>query len=295
MTQLVLSRRFGKPDSHLLETYEADGGYQAARKALAMSPDDVIEEMKKANLRGRGGAGFPAGIKWSFMPKQDGKTHFLCVNADEGEPGTFKDRALMRNDPHQLIEGIIIACYAMRAEYSYIYVRGEMWDEKQILWDAIKECRAKGYLGKGIFGTNVNLHIAVHTGAGAYVCGEETAMINSIEGKRGEPRLKPPFPAQVGAFGMPTTVNNVETISNVPHIINNGGEWFSGLSLVEKDGGTRLYGISGAVKKPGLYELPQGQAQHENADLRHRRWNERRPGAQSRDSGRFVLSGAAAG
>ena len=257
MSELVLSRRFSKPDSHLLSTYEADGGYQAARKALAMGQDAVIEEVKKANLRGRGGAGFPAGIKWSFMPKDDGRDHFLCVNADEGEPGTFKDRALMRFDPHQLLEGIIIACYAMRAEYSYIYVRGEMWDEKQILENAIKECRAKNYLGKGIFGTSNNLHVAVCTGAGAYVCGEETAMINSIEGKRGEPRLKPPFPAAVGAFGMPTTVNNVETISNVPHIINKGGEWFAALG-VEKDGGTRLYGVSGCVKNPGLFERPQG-------------------------------------
>ena len=257
MSELVLSKRFNTPDSHLLSTYEADGGYQAARKALDMTPEEVVEEVKKANLRGRGGAGFPAGIKWSFMPKDDGKPHFLCVNADEGEPGTFKDRSLMRFDPHQLLEGIIIGCHAIRAEYSYIYVRGEMWDEKEILWNAIRELRAKNYLGKGIFGTKNNLHIAVCTGAGAYVCGEETAMINSIEGKRGEPRLKPPFPAQVGAFGMPTTVNNVETISNIPHILKNGGEWFASLG-VEKDGGTRMYGVSGPVKNPGLFERPQG-------------------------------------
>jgi NADH-quinone oxidoreductase subunit F len=257
MSEQVLSKRFGKPDSRKLSTYEADGGYQAARKAIEMGPEGIIEEVKKANLRGRGGAGFPAGVKWSFMPKNDGKPHFLCVNADEGEPGTFKDRALMRNDPHQLIEGIIIACHAIRAEKAYIYVRGEMWEEKDILWAAIHECREKGYLGDNIFGTGNKCDVVVCTGAGAYVCGEETAMINSIEGKRGEPRLKPPFPAQVGVFGLPTTVNNVETISNAPHIIKNGAEWFAGLG-VERDGGTRLFGVSGPVKRPGLYERPQG-------------------------------------
>jgi len=257
MNELVISKRFEKEDSHLLASYEEDGGYLAIRKALKMEPDAIIEEVKKANLRGRGGAGFPAGIKWSFMPKDDGRDHYLCVNADEGEPGTFKDRALLRNDPHQLLEGMMIACYSMRAEYAYIYVRGEMWEEKDILWKAIHECRDKGYLGKGIFGSKINLHVAVCTGAGAYICGEETAMINSIEGLRGEPRLKPPFPAVSGVFSMPTTVNNVETLSNVPHIINKGGEWFSNLGA-EKDGGTRLFGVSGAVKKPGLYERPQG-------------------------------------
>ncbi|RJO63129.1 MAG: NADH oxidoreductase (quinone) subunit F [Myxococcales bacterium] len=255
--ELVLTKRFGKPNSHLLATYEADGGYQAARKALAMTPEEVVAEVKKANLRGRGGAGFPAGVKWSFMPKEDGRPHFLCVNADEGEPGTFKDRALMRHDPHQLLEGIIIASHAIRADYAMIYVRGEMWDEKAILMGAIKEARARGYFGKGIFGTAKNLHCTVVTGAGAYICGEETAMINSMEGKRGEPRLKPPFPAQVGAFGMPSTVNNVETISNAPHILGKGGEWFTSLGL-PNDGGTRLFGVSGNVKKPGIYELPQG-------------------------------------
>ena len=254
---LVLSKRFNKPNSQLLEGYEADGGYRAARKALDMTPDEVIEEVKKANLRGRGGAGFPAGVKWGFMPRDGDKPNFLCVNADEGEPGTFKDRALLRHDPHQLMEGIIIASYAIRAEHCYIYVRGEMWEEKEILNRAIGELRGKNYLGKGIFGTGNDLHVAVCTGAGAYVCGEETAMINSIEGRRGEPRLKPPFPAQVGVFGCPTTVNNVETVSNVPHIINNGGEWFASLG-VEHDGGTRLFGVSGPVKKPGLYERPQG-------------------------------------
>ena len=255
--EFVLTRRFGKPDSQALSGYEADGGYQAARKALATSPEDVIEEVKSANLRGRGGAGFPAGVKWSFMPKNDGKPHFLCVNADEGEPGTFKDRALMKNDPHQLLEGIVIVCHAIRAQHCYIYLRGEMWEEKAILWRAIHEARAKGYLGDNHFGSGRRLHVAVCTGAGAYVCGEETAMINSIEGRRGEPRLKPPFPAGVGAFGMPTTVNNVETISNVPHILNRGGAWFASLG-VDRDGGTRLFGVSGPVKRPGLYERPQG-------------------------------------
>lgn len=257
MSELVLSARFGKPDSRRLSTYEADGGYRAIRKAFELGPEGVIQEVKKANLRGRGGAGFPAGVKWSFMPKDDGKPHFLCVNADEGEPGTFKDRSLMREDPHQLLEGILIASYAIRAEHCYIYVRGEMWEEKEILWQAIYECREKGYLGDNIFGTAHKLQVTVCTGAGAYICGEETAMINSIEGKRGEPRLKPPFPAQVGAFGLPSTVNNVETICNVPHIINRGAEWFAALGAPQ-DGGTRLFGVSGPVRRPGLYERPQG-------------------------------------
>lgn len=257
MTELVITKRFDKKDSHLISSYEEDGGYQAIRKALKMEPKEIAETVKSANLRGRGGAGFPAGIKWSFMPANDNKPHYLCVNADEGEPGTFKDRALLKKDPHQLLEGIMIACLAIRAEYAYIYVRGEMWEEKEILWRAIHDCREKGYLGKNIFQSDKNLQIVVCTGAGAYICGEETAMINSIEGLRGEPRLKPPFPAVSGVFSMPTTVNNVETLSNVPHIINNGPEWFAALGI-ERDGGTRLFGVSGAVKNPGLFERPQG-------------------------------------
>ncbi len=257
MTEKVLTTRFGLENSHTLKVYEQTGGYKTARKCLDMSPEEIIDEVKKANLRGRGGAGFPAGVKWGFVPKDTSKDHFLVINADEGEPGTFKDRYLMQLDPHQLLEGMIIACRAIRAEYAYIYVRGEMWLEKDRLDQAIAEAEQAGYLGGNLFGTGNKLKIRVATGAGAYVCGEETALLNSLEGKRGEPRLKPPFPAVVGAFGQPTIINNVETISNVPHIMEKGGEWFHALG-VQGDGGTRIIGISGMVKRPGIYEMPVG-------------------------------------
>jgi NADH-quinone oxidoreductase subunit F len=233
-------------------------GYAALKKALGMAPDDVINEVKKSNLRGRGGAGFPTGVKWGFIPKQSTKPKYVVVNADESEPGTFKDRDLMRYTPHLLLEGIAIAAHAIGSSIGYIYIRGEYTREAKLLQVAIDEAYAKGYLGKNILGTNFSLDVTVHRGAGAYICGEETGLLNSLEGKRGEPRVKPPFPAIAGAFGGPTVVNNVETLCAVPFILNRGGEWFAKLGKFEKSGGTRLFCVSGHVKKPGLYELPAG-------------------------------------
>lgn len=233
-------------------------GYSASKKALSLTSEQIIEEVKKSNLRGRGGAGFPTGIKWSFIPKTSSKPKYLICNADESEPGTFKDRDIIRYIPHLLIDGMIIGAYALGSNVGYIYIRGEYQREAKLLQNAVDEAYDCGYLGKNIFGTNFCFDLTVHRGAGAYICGEETALLNSLEGKRGEPRVKPPFPAQVGAFGGPTIVNNVETLSNIPFIINRGGEWFSKLGKLEKSGGTRLFSVSGHVKKPGVYELPAG-------------------------------------
>jgi len=233
-------------------------GYEAAKKALAMTPDAIIDEVKKSNLRGRGGAGFPTGVKWGFIPKQSAKPKYLVCNADESEPGTFKDRDIMRYTPHLLIEGMVIGAHAIGAHHGYIYIRGEYTREAKILNAAIDEAYAKGYLGKNILGSGFDFDLTVHRGAGAYICGEETALLNSLEGKRGEPRVKPPFPAQSGAFAGPTIVNNVETLAAIPHIVTRGGEWFSKLGKIEKSGGTRLVSVSGHVKKPGVYELPAG-------------------------------------
>jgi NADH-quinone oxidoreductase subunit F len=234
------------------------GGYSAAKKAFSMSTDAIIDEVKKSNLRGRGGAGFPTGVKWGFIPKQSPKPKYLVCNADESEPGTFKDRDIMRYTPHLLIEGMVIGGYAIGAHHGYIYIRGEYTREAKLLNAAIDEAYAKGYLGKNILGSGFDFDLTVHRGAGAYICGEETALLNSLEGKRGEPRVKPPFPAQSGAFAGPTIVNNVETLAAIPHIVNRGGEWFSKLGKIEKSGGTRLVSVSGHVKKPGVYELPAG-------------------------------------
>jgi len=255
-----LSHSYGKADSYTLAAYEAAGGYRGVRKALGMSRELVVEEMKKAHIRGRGGAGFDCGTKWSFMPKEVKKPHYLVVNADEGEPGTFKDRSIMELNPHSLIEGCIIGAYAIGAHAAYIYVRDELHLSKERLWNAIHEARAKGYLGKTPFGKDYELQVYVHTGAGAYICGEETALLNSLEGRRGEPRLKPPFPAQYGAFGNPSTVNNVETIAIAPTVFEVGGDEFSKLSALHgiNDGGARLFGVSGHVKKPGLFEACVG-------------------------------------
>src|SRR6478735_1956210 len=218
-----LSHSYGKPNSWTLSAYESAGGYRGVRKALSMTREAVVEEAKKAHVRGRGGAGFDCGTKWSFMPKESKKPHYLVVNADEGEPGTFKDRSIMEMNPHALIEGCIIGSYAIGAHACYIYVRDELHLSKERLWGAIKEARAKGYLGKNPFGKDYEVEVYVHTGAGAYICGEETALLNSLEGRRGEPRLKPPFPAQYGAFGNPSTVNNVETIAIAPTVFEVGG------------------------------------------------------------------------
>ncbi|HEX4445646.1 MAG TPA: NADH-quinone oxidoreductase subunit NuoF [Polyangiaceae bacterium] len=263
-----LTRTYSRPQGWTLPVYERDlGGYQVARRVLtSMTREQVVDEAKKANIRGRGGAGFPMGVKWSFMPKVVGaKPHYLVVNADEGEPGTHKDRTLMELNPHACVEGCIVACFAIGAHIAYIYVRDELHLSKARLESAIREARAKGYLGKTPFGSEWAVEVHVHSGAGAYICGEETSMLNSIEGKRGEPRMKPPFPANAGAFGCPTTVNNLETIAAVPTAFAMGGEEFSKLSALHSigDGGVRLYGLNGHVKKPGVLELAVGPTLNE--------------------------------
>lgn len=250
----ILLRNAGVPHSTSLKVYESRGGYQAVRKALKMTPDEIVEIVKKANLRGRGGAGFPAGMKWSFLPKDRTRT-LLCVNADESEPPTFCNRVLMENDPHQLIEGTIIAGYATKAQVAYIYLRVEFHEQFHILQNAVDEAYVAGYLGKNIFGSEYSIDVYLHRGAGAYVCGEETGLIESLEGKRGWPRIKPPFPAVEGLFRRPTVVNNVETLSCVPHIIERGPEWFTGIGPPHSTG-PKLFCISGPVKRPGCYEAP---------------------------------------
>ncbi len=247
----------GIPDLHKINVYEKEGGYGALKKALGMKPDDVIEEVKKSNLRGRGGACFPAGLKWSFMPKNSEKPKYLCVNADEGEPGTFKDREIIEHNPHALIEGTLIASYAMGVTTAYVYIRGEYVKWMKILEAAIEEAYDKKYIGKNIAGSKYSVDMYVHRGAGAYICGEESSLMNSLEGERGYPRVKPPFPAQYGLWGCPTTINNVETLANVPVIINNGADWYIKIG-VEKHPGTLLYGVSGHVNNPGVFELPTG-------------------------------------
>ncbi len=263
-----LTRTYAKPQGWTLPVYERDvGGYQVARRVLTtMTREQVVDEAKKANIRGRGGAGFPMGVKWSFMPKVVGaKPHYLVVNADEGEPGTHKDRTLMELNPHACVEGCIIGCYAIGAHVAYIYVRDELHLSKARLEAAIPEARARGYLGKTPFGKEHPIEVYVHSGAGAYICGEETSMLNSIEGRRGEPRMKPPFPANAGVFGCPTTVNNLETIAAVPTAFGMGCEAFSKLSGLHSigDGGVRLYGLNGHVKKPGVLELAVGPTLNE--------------------------------
>lgn len=241
----------------MLDVYLKNEGYQAVKKALSgMKPENILEEVKAANLRGRGGAGFPAGVKWGFVPKVD-KPKYLCVNADEGEPGTFKDRYIMSHNPHLLLEGIIISSFCVGIHAAYIYIRGEYESIALRLEQAISEANEKGFLGKNILDSGFDLDVFVHRGAGAYICGEETALLESLEGKRGHPRLKPPFPASIGLFQCPTVINNVETISNIPSIILNGADWFCKQGL-PKDGGTRIFGVSGMVKNPGTYELPMG-------------------------------------
>ncbi len=253
----VLSTYFGDPKQRHIETYVKRGGYSALEKALGMGPDDVVEIVKSSGLRGRGGAGFPTGVKWSFMPKEKKKAHYLLCNADESEPGTFKDRELMRWDPHQLIEGCLIGAHAIRAQHVYIYCRGEFFEANQVLARAVEDAYAKGYIGENILDSGHDIEVTVHQGAGAYICGEETGMMNSLEGRRGEPRIKPPFPAAVGAFGKPSTINNVETLCAIPHIVKNGGEWYRQWGT-EKSPGTKLFCVSGHVIKPGNYELPLG-------------------------------------
>jgi NADH-quinone oxidoreductase subunit F len=242
----ILMRNFGRADSHTLAAYRETGGYTAVEKARAMEPAAITEEVKKSNLRGLGGAGFPTGMKWSFIPKDHAGPVYLVVNADEGEPGTFKDRYLLERDPHALIEGMIIAARAIKSATGYVYIRGEYVQPWRRFSAAVKEAYDAGHLGRGF-------DIVVHRGAGAYICGEETGLISSLEGKKGWPKVKPPFPAIKGAFGAPTIVNNVETLSHVPHIINRGAEWFAKLGTATQ-GGTRMYSVSGRVKRPGVYE-----------------------------------------
>ncbi len=252
---LILTKRWGRPDSAALGAYRADGGYSALDKALGMEPAAVVEEVKKSNLRGRGGAGFATGLKWTFLPK-DVRPRYLTVNADESEPGTFKDRYIIEHDPHLLIEGIAITCWALDIHLAYVYVRGEFAKQARILEKAIEEARAAGIIGPRLAGKKeFDLDVHVHRGAGAYICGEESALLESLEGKKGYPRLKPPFPAVIGLWGKPTIINNVETIANIPWIVANGGEAFAALG-VGKSGGTRLFCVSGHVVRPGVYEKP---------------------------------------
>lgn len=259
----VLTRDFDRTDLFRIDTYLETGGYAALRKALTgMTPAAVAAEVKAASLRGRGGAGFPAGMKWGFVPQAAGGPRYLCVNADEGEPGTFKDRYILTHTPHLLIEGIVLACFAVGIETAYVYIRGEYEMIARRLEAAVDEARARGFLGPKILGTDFSAEIHVHRGAGAYICGEETALLESLEGKRGHPRLKPPFPASVGLFGRPTVINNVETLANVPLIVRNGAAWFLEQGK-PKDGGTRIFGVSGPVVRPGIYELPVGASLRE--------------------------------
>src|ERR1700693_4413848 len=251
----VLSKRFGLENSHSLDVYLANDGFKAFHKARQMTPEQIVDEVKASALRGRGGAGFPTGLKWSFVPRGSPKPKYIVINAHKGEPGTCKDRLLMEYDPHQMIEGILIAGLAVDAHVGYIYTRGEYRYLIEVLDNALAEAYAKGYLGKNIAGTGWDFDLYTHSGAGAYECGEETALLDSLEGKRGIPRMKPPFPAVAGAWALPTLLNNVETFSAIPAIIRDGGAAFAALGT-PKNGGTRLVCISRHVNKPGAYELP---------------------------------------
>lgn len=263
MPEKILLRHEEVPGLRALEVYERDGGYTAARRALTqLSPAEVVEQVKASGLRGRGGAGFPAGVKWGFLPKDSPKPRYLCINADEGEPGTFKDRQIIDHNPHLLIEGTLISAYAIQSHTAYIYVRGEFAHGIDVLEQALAEAYAKGHLGRNIYGTGYDLDMYVHRGAGAYICGEETGLIESLEGKRAYPRVKPPFPATYGVFGCPTIVNNVETVACVPAIVQRGPDWFKGIGP-EKCPGPKLYCVSGHVVRPGVFELPMGTSLRE--------------------------------
>jgi NADH-quinone oxidoreductase subunit F len=257
--QPVLSKHFGDAGARTFDGWVKRGGYEGLKRALGMTREQVVEEVKASGLRGRGGAGFPTGLKWSFMPKEVTKPHYLVCNADESEPGTFKDREIIRWTPHQLIEGCAIAAHAIGAERIYIYIRGEFTAEYKILLAAVEDAYKNGALGANVFGSGRRIDVVVHRGAGAYICGEETAMMNSIEGKRGNPRIKPPFPAQAGLWASPTTINNVETLAATPHILMRGAEWYKGLCLSSpKSTGTKLISVCGHVQRPGNYEIVMG-------------------------------------
>jgi NADH-quinone oxidoreductase subunit F len=257
---VVLSQHFGDPEARTLAGWKARGGYQALEQALGMAPADIVNVVKDSGLRGRGGAGFPTGVKWSFMKPGDGKPHYLCCNADESEPGTFKDREIMRWTPHALVEGCAIGAYAIGAETAYIYIRGEFTEPILRMQEAVREAYAAGILGPNAMGTGKRVDVHVHKGAGAYICGEETALMNSLEGRRGNPRIKPPFPAVAGLFGKPTTINNVETLTAAAHIVKNGAAWYKqwGRPDNPKSTGTKLFSVCGNIARPGNYEVPMG-------------------------------------
>ena len=262
----VLSAHWDEADSFTIDGYRRNGGYKAVTKALDMDADAVIQLIKDSGLRGRGGAGFPTGMKWGFIPQNDGKEHYLVVNADESEPGTCKDMPLLMANPHSLIEGMIIASYAIRANYAFIYLRGEVVHVYRRIQKAIEDAYAAGLLGKNIGGKGYDLELVLHAGAGAYICGEETALLDSLEGFRGQPRLRPPFPAIAGLYARPTVVNNVESIASVPAIVSNGVEWFQAMGT-EKSKGFTLYSLSGHVKNPGQFEAPLGITLRELLDM----------------------------
>lgn len=262
----ILTAHIKDPNQRDIDTYEKNGGYQAIRKAIGhIPPNEIIDIVKQSGLRGRGGAGFPTGSKWGFVPKDPNLAKYVVCNSDESEPGTFKDRLLIEHDPHQLIEGIILASYAIGAKLAFIYCRGEYFEGIKTLRKAVEQARKKGYLGNNILGSNYSIDIVVHPGAGAYIAGEETALLNSLEGFRATPRLKPPFPAIAGLYQKPTVVNNVETLCNVVHIINNGAEWFQKIGK-PKNTGTKIYQISGQIQRPGCYEFPLGISLQELLD-----------------------------
>ena len=289
MADRVLLRHLDVPDIRKLDVYLEHGGYEAAKKALtSLTPQDVTAQVKDSNLRGRGGAGFVAGMKWGFLPKDSDKPVYLCANADESEPGTFKDRALIEWNTHVLLEGILISAYAINAHTAYIYIRGEFALGAKRLTEAIEAAYARGLLGKNICGSGFDLDVYVHRGAGAYICGEETGLIQSLEGKRAYPRIKPPFPAVYGLFGCPTIVQNVETLACVPSIIGHGPEWFKAIGP-ETGPGPKIYCVSGHVEKPGLYELPMGMPLREviyDYARGHSGWKK----TESRDAGWLVVS-----
>ncbi|MBA3403655.1 MAG: NADH-quinone oxidoreductase subunit NuoF [Gemmatimonadaceae bacterium] len=255
----ILSEHFGNPDARSLDGWKKRGGYQALEKALGMTPEAIVNVVKESGLRGRGGAGFPTGMKWSFMKPGDGKPHYLCCNADESEPGTFKDREIMRWTPHSLVEGCAIGAYAIGAETAYIYIRGEFTEPLFWMERAVREAYDAGILGANAMGTGKRIDVHVHKGAGAYICGEETALMNSLEGRRGNPRIKPPFPAVSGVFGQPTTINNVETLAAVNSILIKGADWYKAISLSNpKSTGSKLFSVCGNVRLPGTYEVAMG-------------------------------------
>jgi NADH-quinone oxidoreductase subunit F len=261
----VLTAHWDDPKSFEIESYKKYGGYVALKNSLKMTPDEVIGIVKDSGLRGRGGAGFPTGLKWSFVPQNDGKPHYLVVNADESEPGACKDIPLMLANPHSLVEGIAIASYAIRANHAFIYIRGEVPHVIRRVMNAVEQAYAEGLLGKNIQGSGFNLEVVVHAGAGAYICGEETALLDSLEGRRGQPRLKPPFPAVAGLYASPTVVNNAETLASVPSIILNGADWFKSMGT-EKSPGFKLFAVSGHVNRPGIFEAALGTTMSELLD-----------------------------